>query len=249
MDDGTSYNDTYLRDGQVQVSNLSCYFHKRNCPTPITIHALAHAYGETALASECGNFSELTAGTKSKQDYRYFCKRNVPRQEFAYRFKEYNPNDTQRAYPYFTDRIITASSGDCLEFDQAGATVPDEVGNMDATNYTYRITQSENGSISIPNSSLGREGTTYIYRGITVPAKASAYSCGPRCILMWAYKNPGATDGPKFYQCPVNISLVSNSTVPAHDVSDAVARVAAASIALQGRFDPSFRQYQFYAKG
>ena len=252
MNDGTDYHNTYLREGKVQVSNLSCYFHRRDCPTPVTIHGLAHAYGEMTLASKCGNYSEITDVTP-KQDYQYYCGRNGSRQEFAYRFKEYNPTDAYKAYPHFTGRIITAASGDCLEYDQVGTPAPDKVGDMDASNFTY-TNHSIDGSISIPTSSLGREGTTYIYRGINVPAETSTYGCGLRCIWMWAYKNPGATDGPKFYQCPVTISIVSNVTQPAHNVSDAVARVAAASIALQGRFEgsvknPRFMQYQFYPRG
>lgn len=253
VDDGTDYHDTYSREGIVNVTNLTCYFHHRDCPPPVTIHALAHAYGETSLASDCGSYSEMAKGTKSKQDYQYFCQRNGSRQEFAYRFKEYNPKDEKRAYPRFTNRTITAASGDCLEYDQVGTPTPDKVGDMNATNYTY-TNHSMNGSISIPNSSLGREGTTYIYRGKLAPAKATTYACGPRCIWMWAYKNAGTTDSRKFYQCPITISLVNNSTIPAHNVSNAVAREAAASIALQGQFegpieDPNFTQYQFYASG
>ena len=50
------------------------------------------------------------------------------------------------------------------------------------------------------------------------------------------------------------MSVVSNVDQAAHNVSNAVARAAAASIALQGRFQgtvahPIFTQYQFYATG
>ena len=50
------------------------------------------------------------------------------------------------------------------------------------------------------------------------------------------------------------MSTVSNATQPAHNVPDAVARVAAASAALQGKFEgspdnPKYTQYQFYTTG
>ena len=253
VDDGNNYNVTYFREGKVQVSNLTCYSHKGCCPSPVTIHALAHAYGEMTLASECGNYSEVADIINSKKDYEYYCRRDPSRQEFSHRFYEYNPNDTQKAYPRFTDRIIRAASGDCFEYDQVGTPAAVTLGDVSASNFTY-TNNSIKGSISIPTSSLGREGTTYIYRGKNVPAEATTEACGLRCIWMWVYKNPGATDGPKFYQCPINVSVVSNVTQPAHNVSAAVARVAAASIALQGQFqgsieDPIWTQYQFYASG
>ena len=143
----------------------------------------------------------------------------------------------KKAYPHFTDRIIQASSGDCLEHTEVGTPTPDKIGDMSALKYTCtnRSTNSS-GNISIPTSSLGREGTAYIYRGVDVPAVESTYSCSLRCIWMWAYRNPGAIEGAKFYQCPIEVSDVGNAGQLAHNVSDAVARVAAASIALQGRF-------------
>ena len=183
MDDGNNYNVTYVRGGKVQVSNLTCYDHNGDCNNVVTIHALAHAYGEMTLASDCGSYGEIADIINSKQNFQYYCGTDPSRQEFAHRFSEHNPNDTQRAYPYFTNRIITASSGDCFEYDQVGPPSPDRIDDMSASNFTY-ADNSTNGSISIPTSSLGREGTTYIYRGIKAPAEATVQSCGPRCIWM-----------------------------------------------------------------
>lgn len=52
---------------------------------------------------------------------------------------------------------------------------------------------------------------------------------------MLVYKDQSATEKSTFYQCPIHISPVSNATKPTQDISDDVARIAAASIALQGR--------------
>lgn len=248
VDDGHNYNSTYLTSGDVRVSNLTCYFNNRNCPRFATVlHTLAHSYGETILASECGTYKEVGDIPKLNYDYKYFCRED--RREFALRFNEYNPNDTQKAYPYFTHRTITASSGGCLEYNQVG-NVEDKGG---LSNFTYS-NGSTSGSIVIPNAKLGREGTTYIYRGINPPAGNVVYACGPRCLLMWAYKNVGGSNKPIFYECPITISKVSNASRPEHDIPDAVARLAAASIALQGQWSGTlkhevFTQYQFYAGG
>ena len=250
MTDGTNYNDIYTREGNVSVSNLTCYTLRGGCPSKVTTHALAHAYGETVLALNCGKYSEINV-TNPKQDYPYYCRRDSFNQEFAYRFKEYNLADVLKIYPRFTQRVIIVASGDCNQYDQIGEPTSVFMGDESVTNFTYGVNSMINGSISIPNSSLGREGTTYIYQGIYDPPNAVTFACGPRCIWMWAYKNPGATDGPKFYQCPITVTAVSNANRTEHKVTDAVARIAAASIALQGRFsgDHVFKQYQFYASG
>ena len=255
LDDGTNYNTTYLREGQVNVTRLDCYTRGDHCITnQPTLHANAHAYGEMTFASDCGSYTDIADVISSKHDYQSYCPVNEPGQGFVHRFNEYNPNDIQKVYPYFTNRIITILSGDCDVYDQVGDPTPDQIGDMNASKFTYANNQSTNGTITIPTAYLGREGTTYIYRGLYAPASASEYACGPRCILMWAYKNPGAKDGPKFYQCPITVSDVSNATQAAHNVSDPVARVAAASIALHGQYegtekDKKFMQFQFYAAG
>ena len=250
VDDGNNYNSTYLRGGDVKVSNLTCYAHNGGCPSRVTKQALAHAYGEAALSSDCGAYEAVADIAVSKQDHGYFCRNDW--QEFSYRFSEYNPNDTQKAYPHFTNRTFTASSGQCLVYDQVGKGVAATVGDMSACKFTYN--GSTSGTITIPTANLGREGTTYTYQGMHPPASASREACGPRCLWMWVYKNPGATEGPKIYRCPVTVSVVNNARQHEHHIPDAVARLAVASIALEGQFQgsrngPIFKQFQFYASG
>ena len=217
------------------------------------MHALAHAYGDMTLATDRGDYIDISDLVESKQDFRTWRRRDHT--EFAHRFNEYNENDTQRAYPYFTNRVITSSSGECIEYQVDKKTKPATVGGIKASKITYRNASFQD-TIVIPVSALGREGTTYIYRGILDPSLASdpKVVCGDRCMYMWVYKNPGATDGPGLYQCPITISNVTNPELPEHNIPDAVARVAAVSIALQGRYqgpldNQDFHQYQFYAAG
>jgi hypothetical protein len=118
-------------------------------------------------------------------------------------------------------------------------------------NYTF-TNDSFTSNIMIPVSNEGFDGTTYVYRGTDIPQRETNWSCGDRCILMWAHKNPGSYNNSTFYQCPITISTVSNSTDLAHDVSDNVARSAASAIALLGRKRWSantWEQYQFHSFG
>ena len=71
-------------------------------------------------------------------------------------------------------------------------------------------------------------------------------------------KNPsGSLEPSAFYQWSVNISEVNNVTQPHHVIPNNVAKIAAASIARQGRYsgsvdDPDehdYTQFQFYASG
>ncbi|KAL8730350.1 MAG: hypothetical protein Q9166_004115 [cf. Caloplaca sp. 2 TL-2023] len=260
VDDGTDYNDTYITQGKVDVPDLSCFhlqYGDRNCPdNTVPIQTQAHAYGELNLAAEYGTYHDIADILKSKHDYRYFWQPIPFRRQFAYRFKEFNPTDGQKVYPYFTDRIITAESLNCqtysdvVEDDKNPRTISFKNGTV-------------NGTITIPQAYLGREGTTYSYQGFHDPFLAGSPSvvCGLRCIYMWAYKNPSGTpEPPALYRCPVNISEVINadSKVPQHSVPDNIAKMAAASIALQGRWagdlkkpeaEHDFKQYQFYATG
>ncbi|KAI4216337.1 MAG: hypothetical protein LQ351_001347 [Letrouitia transgressa] len=232
---------------------------------------LAHAYGEITLGAEstdpddCGSFTDIQSIIDSTKDYRYYCRRNTSTQEFGIRFNEYNVNDTQRTYPHFTNRVITAFAEPCNEYLQVGEPKKTNVGNpqrdgtnfISAFNYTYAINNTTNGSLVIPTSALGDRGTTYIYRGSRKPPNAVRYAHGDRGLLMWAYRNPaGIGRTSRFYECPVTVGIIANIEHPAHNISDSMAREAVASIALQGQFksgkkseDKVFTQWQWYAVG
>ena len=105
----------------------------------------------------------------------------------------------------------------------------------------YSTNRTFYGSITIPVQVTAFEGTTYVYRGLNTPQGLITYSCGFQCIWMWAYKAAGHGDSSTFYQCPISVSNVTevpNDMQASNDtqkVSDGMARLAAASIAPQGR--------------
>ena len=239
--------------------------HSGGCPQQVTVDALSHSYGDSTLGPDsisptnCGYFENSTSVMESQQNFKYYCRRNTTTQEFAYRFNEYNFNDTQQVYPFFTKRVMTASSGTCNEYAQTGDPVETVVGDphgenfISAFNFTY-TNNATNGTVVIPTSALGNEGTTYIYRGIQTPANTTVSDFGPRGLWMWVYRNGGKEQNPWFYECPVTVDALTNVDDPRHNISDALARQAVASIALQGQFkgsfsSPDFTQWQWYAAG
>ncbi|KAL8788587.1 MAG: hypothetical protein Q9195_007231 [Heterodermia aff. obscurata] len=253
LNDGTDWNGTYIIPGTANVSDLSCYHRAGDCPknhADVT-QATAHTNGELATGAECGPYNTTADILNSKKDYTYFCRRTPGQQEFAYRFNEYNPMDEQKTFPYFTNRIITASSGPCIEYSQVHRKLESELnGRLSAWNYTF-TNGSYTSNIMIPVNMEAGNGTTYVFRGIRIPEKAAGWSCGPRCMWMWAHRARGVGGKSLFYQCPITVSHVSNVTDPRHDLADGMALVAASSIGLQGRFsvngsDIIWTQYQFY---
>ena len=202
------------------------------------------------MVSDCGNYTEISDVLGSKHNYGYYCRRTRHQQEFAYRFNEYNPNDTTKAYPRFTNRTITASAGECFNYSVTGDPQPQGGGN-----WLYKFgNDTFKGNITIPGAYGALDGTTYIYRGINVPQQASKYACGPRCIKMWAHRSEGYGEPSTFFECPITVNEVNNATEDYQRLPYDMARLAAASIALQGR--PSgppgtnlWPQYQFFAFG
>ena len=241
----------------VHVTNHTCYQRRHNtqvrCPSRVTTHTVAHTYGEMGLGMEEGSYDKISDVLDSQHLYGYYHRSSRYRQQYAYRFNEYNPSDSQKVYPFLTNRTITVEALNCVTYNQTNTD------NKDPQTFTYEnvANKTDRGNVTIPRQYLGNDGTTYIYRGWHDPPAATIYSCGDRCILMWAYRNPGVQHESTFFRCPVNVSVVNNAQRPEHNIPNNVAKVAAASIALQGRFagnpndydSMNFAQYQFYAAG
>ena len=237
---GTTYRDTYTRQGIVNAANLSTYFDRENPSRYDLNQALAHTYGEvTRSAQDCESYEDIMQVYKSANNPPYFCRRTPGKQEFTYRFKAYNKNDVERLYPYFTNRLVTASSGPCFKYNVLGdpTLVPDLNGYLAAANWAF-ANSTYASSITIPMSSEGASATVYVYRGPDLPQLTEVNACRNRCLWIWAHQTAllGQT-APNVFQCPITISEVRNSTFDAHSIVDSVARVAAASIALQGRWE------------
>ncbi|MCJ1344262.1 hypothetical protein MMC31_002465 [Peltigera leucophlebia] len=252
VDDGTDYHDTFSLNGIVNASNLTCYQHLGlDCKKyVVTGHALAHAYGEYGSDLEWGNYTELAEVLNSTIDYPYYRRLTPDKREFAYRFNEYNFDDKQKSYPHFTNRTITIWPDACFSYDVTNTAIVQDInGDGQGLKLSFE-NKTFNSSINIPNSALGSLSTTYIYRGIKPPEdNHSEAACGDRCIRIWAY-----TNGKSLAACQIHVSAVSNATQDEHNVPNNVARIAAASIALQGRYhdngrDKVYTQFQFYAYG
>ena len=259
--DGVDWNGTYMRKGTVNATNLGCYFpHRRqepNCPTDLVPRqATANIYGEMGLVFNCGAYTNISEVQNSREDDNYYCRRTPGSQEFAFRFYEYNPDDQQRTYPFFTNRTVTASAGECIIYPNVTQSPGIDLdGDPAATNYTF-TNGSFTDSISIPKAYDGLSGTTYIYRGIKTPGDADSLSvvCGSRCLWMWVHKAQGPNDKSTFYKCPITVSEVSNASHDYQKINDVIARTAAASIALHGSWtgtfeDPIFTSFNFFAAG
>lgn len=204
---------------------------------PETVHGIVHAYGEAAFASltdghDCEYYNNIGDVLHSQANPKYFCRRTPGQQEFAYRFLEYNPRDHQRAYPFLTNRTITASAGKCYNYSVEKVDKgSDKVGIW--SNYTY-TNQTVTDIISLPVKIDTFDGTVYIYRGSETPQNATTSSCGDRCIWMWAHQTKDQNNPSNFYQCPVTVNVVQNSEQDVHDVSNDIARLAASAIGLEG---------------
>lgn len=255
VDDGTDYHDTFSLNGIVNASSLTCYkLPTLDCKVYVaTGHALAHAYGEYGSNLEWGTYTELAEVLNSPIDYLYY-RRRTPnkhdKREFAYRFNEYNFDDKQKSYPHFTNRTITIWPDACFSYDVTNKVVVSDInGDGQGVKLSFE-NKTFNSSINIPKSALGSLSTTYIYRGIKPPEdNHSEAACGDRCIRIWAYTNEKS-----LATCQVHVSAVSNAMQDEHDVPNDVARIAAASIALRGRYhdngtDRVYTQFQFYAFG
>ena len=264
VDSGTDYRGVYTQPGTVNASDLSCYYDNNICPgEPEVPQILAHTYGEIAQSDQCCEYKELSDVLISDKNCAYYCNRTPGQEEFAYRFREINPEDYPKTYPLFTNRVVTASSNECYQYNvnmNSLIKVPDDNGDLAAFNWSYSNgTVSDN--ITIPTEYSAYDSTTYIYRGLNMPQNETESACGPRCMWMWAWRAhstlPSDSDQPvAVFRCSITISSVSNTTLESQTISDEMAKLAAASIGLQGRYvdhdngnGKTWTQYQLYPYG
>lgn len=255
--DGTDFNGIYTRSGTVSVANTTCFLRDVvtgcNMSRPdiaVSAQGRAHAYGQFGEAEQCCPYNETTQILSSNKDCLYWCRRHPGKQEFGFRFNEYNRKDTTKVYPHFTNRIMTASSGPCTVYNQSTDPAPKPADDGYTRYYYHNATFKD--YVDIPFEQTAIDGTTYLYRGDKTPQETSRYACGPRCLVMWAFMNQGHGVQPRFYQCPITITNVTNVTNErTQSISDATAKVAAAAIGLQGRRrgDMSWSQSQLYTFG
>lgn len=69
VDDGTDFRGTFIREGIVNASDLSCYYKAGKCPQTATRHAPAHDYGVNARSFECAIYTDINEVLNSPLNY------------------------------------------------------------------------------------------------------------------------------------------------------------------------------------
>ena len=255
--------------GNVNVAPLDCYYSGTQClqsgvdVIPGVNQTIAHAYGETIAAIPYCTYHSDDDIYNTNQTCLYFF--NKATSEYAYRYKEMNPEDENGNYPFLTNRIVKTSSKNCFEYTVPNAGRPGVIDSQDGFEDTYVYSfnnKTFNGLLGIPRIHTAFDATTYLYNGTDIPQVVDPEAtCGKRCVRLYAYRGLGHNpERPSsIFSCEVSVSEVMNAEEAAmHRLPDDMARVAASSIALSGRsrasFDPAhpgldWRQFQMYSYG
>ncbi len=260
----SGYNSSGITtsQGDVSVPKLDCFYRSNTtkCADKIQYQldpAVAHTYGQlgTYRGQNC-SYQSTEDINNGPQTCPYFIRND--RREFAVRYADSNPTDLANAYPYYgAERIVTTTATNCNKYLPPGPSIangPDGI----ASEFVWQFENSTGTySLTIPRSSLAVRSTTYIWNGTNLPLSATWQTCGQRCVVLYALRD--MFDGPNqfsIFQCHITVSPVSNATDPVHELSDGMARTAAASIALSGRWripcsncSWDWRQFQLYQDG
>ena len=258
MDSGSTSEDAYAIPGMPDVAKLDCFYLQGNCPQAPGIQMVnANSYGSLQQVQPCCFYNDTEDILKQNQSCTTYCRSDS--QEFAYRFKEFNPLDTTLSYPFLTDRTVRASVGQCYQYTIDGNTstfTSDSDGQNNVEVFAF-TNGSYTGYLPIPRSDGAFNSTTYVYNGTDTPESEAQLSCGPRCMKMYAFRlgEPGINPATNMFECEISVSDVFNATEDFHHISDGTARIAVASIGLTGRFthDTSgnliWNQYSLYTWG
>lgn len=255
MENGSDSTGIIKKTGMINATKIDCYYANNKCLTTagseIVAQGLAHAYGETISGRLSCPYTEESQIQSAPQNCSYFSHTNG--QEFAIRYAEYNPDDLAQAYPFFTDRIVKASAGECSQYDVIGDPTVKSSNDGENDTWVWNISKdsTHNETISIPKREAADDATTYIYYGTSAPPEATAQACGDRCMWLYAWRSGGPLTKRKsaVFKCPINISNVTNSDEDWKVLPNDIARYAAASIALTGRNAPvsQWQQYRLYS--
>ena len=260
MDRGTDSSGIITHSGTSEVASLECYSNGNSCPKePETPQSIAHAYGEVTQSYKSCAYGTDDDIKKANQSCTYFQRNDAL--EYAYRFREYNPADSTRTYPFLSDRIVKASPGRCYQFNiDANSVYPIDGTDGIAGTFVYPFhNETYNSSLAIPKADAAFDATSYVWNGTSPPQNDTEQSCGPRCVWLYAFQSIGViTHRPDLvFQCPITVEDVSgvSESDTVRNISDEIARLAAASIALSGRYtNPDgptrvWQQYQLYPWG
>ncbi|KAL8769310.1 MAG: hypothetical protein Q9209_004692 [Squamulea sp. 1 TL-2023] len=258
MNNGVDSTEVTSAPGTVSFAKIDCYYNNEKCTTdpnqpPEVAQNQAHSYGEASLRERAYPYGSDDDIFDAPQNCTYFAHTN--QQEFAFRYAEYNPDDRARAYPFLTKRLIKTLTGRCFQYKAGGSYFKKSNDGPDSVRVWSYSNDTTDGVLRIARTDTGYDSTTYAYTGVQAPQNATAVTCGPRCIWLYAGRQSGVNrrGGDDIFKCPITVSEVSNVGNPAHIVPDQTARLAAASIALSGRYtNPNgseFKHWQQYQCG
>ena len=252
MDRGSGSAGTYTVNGTISAPRLDCFIRNDECEvTVLAPQTKAHAFGALTQGQRCCRYNSTADIFSADQSCPYFC--STDGHEFAYRFNEYSPLDTNLAYPFLTNRLISSKIEACYEYDinlaESHFTNSSD-GENDTQIFSYH-NSTYNSTISIPKYATGVNSTTYIYNGSKIPQNATLVACGPRCLTIYVLRS-GNPSPSSIFSCDISVTNVTNTTAQWQEYPDDMARLAIASIALTGnaRQPPiSWEQYQLYPWG
>ncbi|KAL8777661.1 MAG: hypothetical protein Q9213_007760 [Squamulea squamosa] len=261
MDNGVDSTGVTHAPGMVSFAKIDCYYNHARCTTdpdqpPEVAQNQAHSYGEASLRERACPYGSDDDIFDAPQNCTYFA--NTNKQEFAFRYAEYNPDDRARAYPFLTKRLIKTSTGRCFQYKDAGSYYERSNDGPESVVVLSYSNDTTNEILRIARTDTAFNSTTYAYTGLQAPQNTTALTCGPRCIWLYAVRQPGLIRRGRndIFMCPITVSEVSNVKNRAHMVPDQTARLAAASIALSGRYtNPNgseirhWQQYQWFPFG
>ena len=260
MNLGASSAGTYTVAGATSAPRLDCFYGNNKCDaTLVAPQTTAHSYGQLIRGENCCEYNATANILSANQSCSYFC--SADRQEFAYRFNEYNPADTLSTYPYLTNRLIKSNVEACYQYDvdwNKSYLIDSQDGKQDTQLFAF-YNSTYSAQIPIPNSAGAFNSTTYVYNGTSIPQLATLVGCGPRCLRIYVLRlgipPPNDRLPASIFSCDVSVSNVTNTTATWQEYPNDMARLAIASIALTGRsFDSagpgiSWQQYQLYPWG
>ena len=266
FDQGHDSTSIITTQGSVNVTKLECYYNfngtacaDENPKFAESVQTIAHSYGDDIRSEHRCTVQDVL---KDAHQECYYYVSDDDDSVFTLQYRQYNPDDDTYSYPYLTPRLITSSSGPCLQY-AVNTLGPDSfISGTDGAGSILAIpyhNDTHNGTLDVPRELAGWDATTYVWTDKLAPQASVAQACGPRCLWMWAFRQWGpATKRPNaVFQCPISISEVTSADSPNFNTPDSVARLAAASIALNGRYTSSpppgpgtlWSQAQFYPYG
>ena len=262
MENGIDSNGTFTTQDLVSVPKLDCFYNPNTyecLDAPESNLTFANAYGRLIRGAERCMYLSNDRKLPADQLCDFYYREDW--QEFTYRFREWNANDRTFAYPYLTDRTIQAYPGKCHEYKIREPIQPVNTPDGPETGWVYSFyNETYNSSLWIPRFDAAFDATTYIYNSLAYPQEVNEMTCGDRCLQMFAFRSKGVRSNRTnaMFSCPITISEVSNPTQPAHHVTADIAKIAAAAIALHGRYttpddkrpdEKDWHQFQLYPWG